>query len=64
MLLQGTLEMLVLRTLLLEPMHGWGIAQRVEQISRGRVRRAARIPLPRAPADETPRMDHRHVAHQ
>lgn len=35
MLLQGTLEMLVLRTLLLEPMHGWGIAQRVEQISRG-----------------------------
>jgi transcriptional regulator len=35
MLLQGTLEMLVLRTLLLEPMHGWGIAQRVEQMSRG-----------------------------
>jgi transcriptional regulator len=35
MLLQGTLEMLVLKTLLLEPMHGWGIAQRVEQISRG-----------------------------
>ncbi len=35
MLLQGTLEMLVLRTLLLEPMHGWGIAQRVEQISGG-----------------------------
>ena len=35
MLLQGTLEMLVLTTLLLEPMHGWGIAQRVEQMSRG-----------------------------
>ena len=35
MLLQGTLEMLVLKTLLLEPMHGWGIAQRVEQISGG-----------------------------
>jgi PadR family transcriptional regulator, regulatory protein PadR len=35
MLLQGTLEMLVLKTLLLEPMHGWGIAQRVEQMSRG-----------------------------
>jgi PadR family transcriptional regulator, regulatory protein PadR len=35
MLLQGTLEMLILKTLLLEPMHGWGIAQRVEQMSRG-----------------------------
>ena len=26
--LQGTLEMLVLRALALEPMHGWGLAQR------------------------------------
>jgi PadR family transcriptional regulator PadR len=34
-LLQGTLELLVLRTLSLEPMHGWGIAQRIEQMSRG-----------------------------
>ena len=33
-LLQGTLEMLVLRTLALEPMHGWGIAQRIQQTSR------------------------------
>jgi transcriptional regulator len=32
-LLQGTLEMLVLRVLSLEPMHGWGIAQRLEQMS-------------------------------
>ena len=32
-LLQGTLEMLVLRTLALEPMHGWGIAQRIAQMS-------------------------------
>lgn len=32
-LLQGTLEMLVLRVLNLEPMHGWGIAQRLEQMS-------------------------------
>ncbi len=32
-LLQGTLEMLVLRTLSLEPMHGWGIALRIEQMS-------------------------------
>lgn len=33
-LLQGTLEMMVLRTLSLEPMHGWGIAQRIGQMSR------------------------------
>jgi transcriptional regulator len=33
-LLQGTLELLVLKTLSLEPMHGWGIAQRIQQISR------------------------------
>lgn len=33
-LLQGTLELLVLKTLTLEPMHGWGIAQRIQDISR------------------------------
>ena len=32
-LLQGTLEMLVLKTLSLEPMHGWGISMRLRQIS-------------------------------
>src|SRR5271169_4793060 len=32
-LLQGTLELLVLRTLALEPMHGWGIAHRIEHLS-------------------------------
>jgi PadR family transcriptional regulator PadR len=32
-LLQGTLEMLVLKTLALEPMHGWGIAHRIEAMS-------------------------------
>ncbi|HVT60306.1 MAG TPA: PadR family transcriptional regulator [Thermoanaerobaculia bacterium] len=32
-LLQGTLDLLVLRTLALEPQHGWGIAQRIQQIS-------------------------------
>jgi transcriptional regulator len=34
-LIQGTLDMLILKTLSLEPMHGFGIARRVEQISRG-----------------------------
>lgn len=33
-LLQGTLDLLVLKTLALEPMHGWGIAQRIQQISK------------------------------
>ena len=31
----GTLDMLILKTLSLEPMHGFGIARRVEQVSRG-----------------------------
>ncbi|MBV8202541.1 MAG: PadR family transcriptional regulator [Acidobacteria bacterium] len=33
-LLQGTLDLLILRTLALGPQHGWGIAQRIEQVSR------------------------------
>jgi PadR family transcriptional regulator PadR len=32
-LLQGTLDMLVLRVLSLEPMHGWGISERIQQMS-------------------------------
>jgi len=32
-LLQGTLDMLVLKSLQLEPMHGWGITERIEQWS-------------------------------
>lgn len=34
-LVQGTLEMLILKTLALEPMHGYGVALRIEQISQG-----------------------------
>jgi PadR family transcriptional regulator PadR len=33
--IQGTLDLLILKTLSLEPMHGFGISRRVEQISRG-----------------------------
>lgn len=32
-LLRGTLDMLVLKTLALEPMHGWGVSERIRQIS-------------------------------
>jgi len=33
-LLQGTVDLLILKVLSLEPMHGWGIAQRIQQVSR------------------------------
>ena len=33
--LRGTLDLLVLKTLTLAPMHGWGISQRIQQISEG-----------------------------
>lgn len=34
-LLQGTLDLLILKTLALGEMHGWGIAQRIQQTSQG-----------------------------
>jgi PadR family transcriptional regulator, regulatory protein PadR len=33
-LLQGTLDMLILKTLALGPNHGWGISQRIQQVSK------------------------------
>jgi len=33
-LLQGTLDLLILKTLAPGPMHGWGVAQRIQQVSR------------------------------
>ena len=33
--LRGSLDLLVLKTLSLEPMHGWGISQRIQQMSKG-----------------------------
>jgi PadR family transcriptional regulator, regulatory protein PadR len=32
-LVQGTLDLLILRVIALEPMHGWAIAQRIKQLS-------------------------------
>jgi transcriptional regulator len=32
-LIQGTLDLLILRTISLEPMHGWAIAKRIQQLS-------------------------------
>lgn len=34
-LLQGTLDLLILRTLRVEPLHGWGISKRIRQTSKG-----------------------------
>ena len=34
-LLQGTLDLLILKALSLEPMHGWGVSQRIQQFSHG-----------------------------
>lgn len=33
--LQGTLDLLILKAVSLQPMHGWGISQRIQQISSG-----------------------------
>jgi transcriptional regulator len=33
--LQGTLDLLILKAVSLEPMHGWGISQRIQQMSSG-----------------------------
>ncbi len=33
-LVQGTLDLLILKTIAFEPMHGWGIAQRIRQVSK------------------------------
>ena len=34
-ILRGTIDLLVLKTLTVEPMHGWGISQRIQQLSQG-----------------------------
>jgi PadR family transcriptional regulator len=33
-MIQGTLDLLILKTIALEPMHGWAIAKRIQQVSR------------------------------
>jgi transcriptional regulator len=34
-LLQGTLDLLILKTLALQPLHGWGVSKRIRQMSKG-----------------------------
>ena len=46
-LLQGTLDTLVLRTLLLGPLHGYGIAKSIKQVSNESLQIGVWLPLPR-----------------
>jgi PadR family transcriptional regulator, regulatory protein PadR len=47
-LVQGTLDLLVLKVIALEPMHGWAISQRIQQMSSENNRRAKYYKLTRA----------------
>ena len=54
-LIQGTLDMLILKTLALEPMHGYGVVLRIEQISGGVFRVKCWPIAPRSKPDGTRR---------
>ena len=49
-LLQGTLDLLILKILTLGPNHGWGIANRIRQISRDGLNASQGVALPGAPS--------------
>jgi len=53
-LVPGTLDLLILKTVALQPMHGWGIGLRIQQISAGRleINQGSLYPAPQ-------RLDHR-----
>lgn len=48
--IRGTLELLILKTLTLEPMHGWGIGERIQQMSEDALQVGTGLVVPRAPA--------------
>ena len=54
---QGTLDLLILRTIALEPQHGWAISQRIQLDLERRAARAAGLALPRPPSPRAPRLD-------
>jgi len=58
----GTLEMLVLKTLSLEPMHGWGIGERIQQLSHEAFRVNQGTLYPGARATPAAWMGYRRVA--
>ena len=52
-LLQGTLDLLILKILTLGPNHGWGIANRIRQMSREGLEAEPGIAVPRLPSART-----------
>ena len=60
--LRGSIDLLILKALSLESMHGWGIGARIQQMSRGTSRRQSGIALPRASAARAPRRHRKRLA--
>lgn len=54
--IQGTLDMLILKTLSLAPMHGYGIARRIEQVPRGVFKVNPGVAADRAPSTRAGRL--------
>ena len=55
-LLQGTLDLLILKTLALAPQHGYGISLRIQQISKDALQSAPGLSLPRSAPARTSRL--------
>ena len=60
---QGTLDLLILPTLALQPQHGWGISERVQQMSSDVLPDSAGIALSGATPLRAPRMDQGSLGH-
>ncbi len=60
-LVQGTLDLLLLKILALEPLHGWAISLRLRSISGRRAAGERRVALSRAAQIGTGRLDHGRV---
>ena len=54
--MQGTLDLLLLKALSLEPMHGWGITTRIQQLSRDSFQIGARVAVSRPPSIRAARL--------
>ena len=54
---QGTLDLLILKTLALEPQHGWAVSERIQQISSDVLQNPAGIALPGSAPTGASRVD-------
>ena len=62
-LIQGTLDLLILKTLSLEPKHGWAIAKRIEQVSNDALQITQGALYPGPASSGAAGLDSRQVAH-